>query len=150
MPTLLKDFATSVLAVVEPETTALAVARLMRKHHVGAVVVVDLQQRSRPVGIVTDRDVVLELVSEGLDHSIFTAGDIMSLNPVRASSEMDVMDALRLMGDHRLRRLLIVDDTDQLVGVVTMDDVLKLLAQGLAGLVAGVLSARDREPTKTN
>ena len=70
MPTRLKDFATAVVAVVEPETAALTVAQLMRQHHIGALVVVDAQDKTRPVGIVTDRDLVLALMAEGLDPDI--------------------------------------------------------------------------------
>ena len=148
MATQLKDFATSVVTVVEPETNALTVAQLMRQHHIGAVVVVEAQDRSRPVGIVTDRDLVLELIAEGLDPAVFTAGDIMSVNPVLASPAMDVMDAVQLMSAHRLRRLIVADDENRLVGIVTMEDVLELLTRELADLATGVVGARDREASQ--
>lgn len=141
MHTQLKHFATSVVAVVEPETSALVVAKLMRKHHIGALVVVDAQEKTRPVGIVTDRDLVLELMAEGLDPTVFTAGDIMSVDLVLASPEMDVMEAVQLMKKHRLRRLIMTDEQGRLVGIATMEDVLELLAQELASLAG----ARDRE-----
>ncbi len=145
MKTRLKDFATSVVAVVEPETPALVVAQLMRKHHIGALVVVDAQDKTRPVGIVTDRDLVLELMVESLDPAIFTAGDIMSVDLVFASPDMDAMDAIGLMKKHRLRRLVIADEALQLVGIVTMEDVLELLASELADLASALAGARDRE-----
>jgi CBS domain-containing protein len=145
MTSQLKDIATSVVAVAEPETTAVVLAQLMRKHHVGSVVVVDTRDASRPVGIVTDRDLVLELIAEGLDPAVFTAGDIMSINPVRARLDMDALDAVRLMADQRVHRLLVVDEADRLVGIVTMEDVLELLTQGLAKLAAGAVAARERE-----
>lgn len=148
MATQLKDFATTVVAVVEPETNAVTVAQIMRQHHIGAVVVVEAQERNQPVGIVTDRDLVLELIAEGLDPAIFTAGDIMTVNPVLASPAMDVMDAVQLMRTHRLRRLIIADDANRLVGIVTMEDVLELLARELADLATGVVGARDREASQ--
>ena len=141
----LKDFATSVVAVVEPETPALVVAQLMRKHHIGALVVVDATEKTRPVGIVTDRDLVLELMAEGLDPAVFTAGDIMSVDLVLATPDMDAMQAVELMKTHRLRRLVITDDAGRLVGIVTMEDVLELLTSELANLAAGLAGARDRE-----
>jgi CBS domain-containing protein len=141
----IKDFATSVVAVVEPETPALMVAKLMRQHHIGALVVVDATEKTRAVGIVTDRDLVLELMAEGLDPAVFTAGDIMSVDLVTATPEMDAMDAVQLMKTHRLRRLVIVDERERLVGIATMEDVLELLARELAGLAAGLAGARDRE-----
>ena len=145
MKTQLKDFATSVVAVVEPETPALVVAQLMRKHHIGALVVVDAEEKTRPVGIVTDRDLVLELMAESLDPAIFTAGDIMSVDLVFVSPDMDAMDAVQLMRRHRLRRLVIADDATRLVGIVTMEDVLELLARELVDLAAALAGARDRE-----
>jgi CBS domain-containing protein len=141
----IKDFATSVVAVVEPETPALVVATLMRQHHIGALVVVDATEKTRAVGIVTDRDLVLELMAEGLDPAVFTAGDIMSVDLVTATPEMDAMDAVQLMKTHRLRRLVIVDERERLVGIATMEDVLELLARELASLAAGLAGARDRE-----
>jgi CBS domain-containing protein len=145
MHTQLKHFATSVVAVVEPETSALVVAKLMRKHHIGALVVVDAQEKTRPVGIVTDRDLVLELMAEGLDPTVFTAGDIMSVDLVLANPEMDVMEAVQLMKKHRLRRLIMTDEQGRLVGIATMEDVLELLSQELASLATALAGARDRE-----
>jgi CBS domain-containing protein len=145
MTTQLKDFASSVVAVVEPETSALVVAQVMRRHHVGALVVIDAVEKSRPVGIVTDRDLVLELMAEGLDPAVFTAGDIMSVDLVLASPDMDAMDAVQLMNTHQLRRLVIADDAGRLVGIVTMEDVLGLLARELGNLAAGLVGAKDRE-----
>lgn len=145
MTTALKNFSTSIVAVVEPDTPAVVVSQLMRQHHIGALVVVDAQEKTRPVGIVTDRDLVLELMAEGLDPSVFTAGDIMSVNLVNATPEMDEMDAVELMKTHRLRRLVIVDDEGRLAGIVTMEDVLEQLARELANLAEGLAGARDRE-----
>ena len=145
MPTRLKDFATAVVAVVEPETTALVAAQLMRRHHIGALVVVEAAEKSRPVGIITDRDLVLALMAEALDPGLFTAGDIMSVDLVLANPEMDAMDAVQLMRANRLRRLVIVDDEGRLTGIVTMEDILELLARELSSLATGLLGARDRE-----
>jgi CBS domain-containing protein len=145
MPTRLKDFATTTVTVVEPETTALVAAQLMRKHHIGALVVVDPKDKVRPVGILTDRDLVLALMAEGLDPALFTAGDIMSVEPVLASPEMDAMDAIELMRAHRLRRLVIVDELGQLGGIITMEDALELLTRELSNLAAAVIGSRDRE-----
>ena len=131
MGTRLKDFATQVVAVVEPETTAL--------------VVVDALDKTRPVGIVTDRDLVLELMAEGLGAAVFTAGDIMSVDLVLAHPDMDAMDAAQLMSTHGLRRLVITDEAGRLAGIVTLEDVLDLLARELLNLSASLANARQRE-----
>lgn len=145
MATKLIDFATSIVAVVEPETSALVVAKIMRQHHVGALVVVDAQEKTRPIGIVTDRDLVLELMAEGLDPAVFTAGDIMTVDLITATPKMDAMEAVQLMKKHRLRRLVLADEAGRLVGIITMEDILELLTRELADLTAGLAGARDRE-----
>ena len=145
MPLRLQDLASTIVAVVEPETSALVAAQLMRRHHVGALVVVDAKDKSRPVGIITDRDLVLALMAEGLDPEIFTAGDIMSVEPVLASPEMDLMDAVDRMRSNGLRRLVMVDDEGRLIGIATMEDLLEVLTQELSALTGALRGARDRE-----
>ena len=90
--------------------------------------------KNKPVGIVTDRDLVLELMAEGLDPAMFTAGDIMSVDLVKAQPEMDAMDAVQLMKKYRLRRLVITDMPGNLAGIVTIEDVLGLMTRELADL----------------
>ena len=145
MSTHLKDIASAMVAVVEPDTSAFVAAQLMRKHHVGALVVVDAAEKNRPVGILTDRDLVLSLMAEGLDPELFTAGDIMSVEPILAGPDMDAMDAVELMRSNQLRRLVIVDEAGRLVCIVTMEDVLALLTRELTSLTAAVVGSRDRE-----
>ncbi len=145
MATKLKEFATTLVAVVEPETPARMVAQLMRRHHIGALVVVEAGGGNKPVGIVTDRDLVLELMAEGLDPAVFTAGDIMSVDLIKAHSDMDAMDAVQLMRKYRLRRLVITDDDGHLAGIVTIEDVFALLSRELADFAFDLGSARDRE-----
>lgn len=145
MPATLKSLATAVVAVAEPNTKVLAAAQLMRRHHVGALVVVDAEEKSNPVGIVTDRDLVLAVMAEGLDTSLFTAGDVMSGNLVTATPEMDALDAVGLMRAKRLRRLVVVDEAGRLIGIVTLEDLLALMAGELSGLAGAVVGARDRE-----
>jgi len=117
----------------------------MRRHHVGALVVVDANEKLRPVGIITDRDLVLALMAEGLDPAIFTVGDIMSVEPVLATRETDLMDAINLMRVNGLRRLIMVDDDGRLAGIATMEDLLELLTGELSALTAALRGARDRE-----
>jgi len=131
MTTTLQDFTASVIAVVEPDTTAQSVAKLMRQHHVSAIVVVEADQHDRPIGIVTDRDLVRELMAEDLDPAVFTAGDVMVANPVFASPNMDAAEAVQLMRQLSQHQLLIADATNRLLGVVVMEDVLERLTREL-------------------
>jgi CBS domain-containing protein len=76
---------------------------------------------------------------------VFTAGDIMSIDLVTATPEMDAMDAVQLMKQYRLRRLVITDANGHLAGIVTIEDVLGLLTRELADLSVDLGTARDRE-----
>lgn len=145
MPVSLKSLSTTSVVVVDTETTAEVAAALMRQHHVGALVVMTEGDSGRVAGILTDRDLVLAVMAKGLDPAVFTVGDVMSAELVLATEDMDARDAVQLMRNKRLRRLVVVDDNDALVGILCMEDVLDLLVRELSDLTAAVLGARDRE-----
>ena len=108
-------------------------AAMMRRHHVGDVVVVENSEPERrlPLGIVTDRDIVIETLAVDLDVSVFTAGDIRSTPLVTVRDDAAFVDALRLMRDHKIRRLPVVDAGGILVGIVTVNDIISLLSTEL-------------------
>ncbi|HQY10539.1 MAG TPA: CBS domain-containing protein, partial [Burkholderiaceae bacterium] len=90
-----QDLATPAVVVAEPDTLVLKAAQLMREHHVGALVVVDTTSgESRPVGIVTDRDLVLGVMAEGLDPAVFTVGDLMSTDLETIGPQAPLADAV--------------------------------------------------------
>lgn len=111
------------------------IAQLMRKHHVGDVVVVRHEGNARiPVGIVTDRDIVIETVAEQVDMDLLTAGDIMSSPLVTVHENESFAESLRLMRHHKIRRLPIVDEKGVLYGIVAADDIVHLLTLELSML----------------
>jgi CBS domain-containing protein len=105
---------------VEPSTTVVEAARLMRSEDVGSLPVVE---GHRLVGIVTDRDIVLRVVAEGKDPQSTTVSEIVSGDLVTVEPDQDLDEALRLMARHQVRRLPVVDDGDRLVGIVAQADV---------------------------
>jgi CBS domain-containing protein len=112
-----------VVIFTQRETLLPEAAALMREHHVGSLVVVDEGAQGRvPVGILTDRDIVVRGVAEGLDPSVARVGDVASRTPVAVAPDQDLDEALELMAEHRVRRLPVVDD-GRLVGVVSQADV---------------------------
>ena len=146
MAATLGTMATAIVVTATPETTAARAAQLMREHHVGALIVVDLESDSgKPVGIVTDRDLVLAVMAEELDASLFTIGDVMSVDPVTAPAQTDLLEAVTLLGRHQLRRLIVCDDAGRLIGIATLEDLLVVLARELGTLTAALGGARDRE-----
>lgn len=132
--------------IVEQEDSVLVAAQLMRHNHVGNVVVVEQRNgRTLPIGIVTDRDIVLEIVAPELKSDVMTVGDIMvqELGSVRESS--GVYEAIQHMRTLSVRRLPVVDEEGALVGIVTLDDLLMLLADELHALARMVEREQQRE-----
>lgn len=118
-----------------PLTPLAALARLMDQHNVGAVVITE---QHKPVGIVTDRDLALALGARGAALEA-PASSVMT-SPVETLHQDDSVFycTSRAMQEGRVRRLPIVDDDGWVVGIVTLDDILRVLARELASLVEGI------------
>lgn len=130
----------------ETDTSIPEVAALMRKHHVGDVVVVKNKDGKRvPVGIVTDRDIVIETVAQKVDVESFTAGDLMSEPVATIREDAGIVESLRLMRNHKVRRLPVVTETGTLSGIVTADDLIKLLASELSLMTDVIADQPDQE-----
>lgn len=123
-------------------------AQLMRKHHVGDLVVVEEKDgRKHPVGIVTDRDIVVEVVAAGVDPEALKVGDIMGQEVATVRESEGLFEALRYMRDKGVRRMPVVDREGGLVGILTLDDLLGLLAEEMTELAKLVSHERQREAT---
>lgn len=110
-------------------------ARLMRQYHVGDLVVVDEVNGKRvPVGIVTDRDIVIEIIAQSLEINAFTVGDIMSPQLVSVQEKEGVFETIRLMRVKGIRRIPVVNQAGGLEGIVSADDLLDLLAEEMTEL----------------
>jgi CBS domain-containing protein len=114
-----KDAMTSEVKTASPSQPLTDVARLMKQEDVGSVPVVD---GDRLVGVVTDRDIVVRGIADGSDPHAIKAGDIASRDVVTVRPDDDLDEVLRLMAQHQVRRLPVVDD-GRLVGVVAQADV---------------------------
>eukprot|EP01034_Spumella_vulgaris_P025087 gene25087-31501_t len=127
------------VTVAYENTSLVAAAQLMREEHVGALVVVADQNGHRLVrGVVTDRDIVMAVVATGLDPEPLLLEDIMSDRLVTAKETDSLLDLMRVMREHGVRRVPVVGEQYELVGIVTMDDVLKVLALELNMLVGTI------------
>ena len=121
-------------------------ARLMREHHVGSlVVVVDRLSERVPVGIVTDRDLTVAVLAKGLDPRALTVGDGMSGELATAREQDGLADALRIMRGRGVRRLPVLTHSGALAGILTIDDLLELVAEELDDFVGIVGRERVRE-----
>lgn len=137
------------VVIAQRETSVLEASRLMRQYHVGDLVVVDETDGQRvPVGIVTDRDVVLEVVSMALDASVLTAGDIMGPELATIRENDGVFETIRYMRTKGVRRLPVVNSQGALIGIVTLDDLLELLAEEMSEL-SQLISREKKLETQT-
>jgi CBS domain-containing protein len=134
---------------VRRDATVLHAATLMRKYHVGDVVVIeDHKGKSVPIGVVTDRDIVIELVATELDCRVITTGDIMAANLAVIKESAGIFEAIQLMTNKGIRRLPVVDSSDGLVGIVTLDDLLLLLTKEFSALTKLISREQKNETNK--
>lgn len=135
------------VVIVQRDTTVQEAAQLMRSHHVGALVVVrEVSGKRHPVGLITDRDLVVEVMATQLDASVITAGDIMLPKPATVLDTTGVFETIQLMRDKAVRRVPVVDEHGALIGIVTLDDLLALLAEELSELA--ILVSREQKKEK--
>ena len=132
--------------VTGPDTSAEAAAQLMRSHHVGDVVVVEESGgERRPIGLITDRDLVVEVIAQRVDPSAVTVRDLMTRNLEAVLETTDFWDALSHMRACGVRRIPVVNERGGLEGIFTFDDALELIAEGLVDLVKVVGRQFERE-----
>lgn len=126
------EFCTREVVIVERGTGIVELAQLMRKHHVGDVIVVDIQgDLVVPVGIVTDRDIVVELIAGEVDLDSVTTGDVMSPELITAKEKEGIWDTLQSMRSKGIRRMPVINEDGGLEGILTVDDLIELLADEL-------------------
>lgn len=115
---------------IEKSATLEEAATMMRKHHVGSLVVVNVVGKSqRPVGVLTDRDIVLKGVAEKRTLGTTTVDQIMSRDPVEISRNSGVFEALRKMRRNNVRRVVVTDEGNGICGLFSTDDLIRLIAQ---------------------
>ncbi len=141
------DYCSHAVASVDREMPVVDCARRMHDDHVGSLVVVDTSSgRKLPIGMLTDRDIALEVVAFEMDAGALTASDIMSTSLALAREDDDLLAALATMRSHGVRRLPVVDEAGVLTGILAADDLLAVMAEEVNGLaqVIGAQAVRER------
>jgi len=143
------DICTRETVFTTKDSTIGAAARLMREHHVGDLVVVEEKNGRRiPVGILTDRDLVVEILAKEVDMNSLTVGDLMIEDLVTAREGDGLYETIQRMRAKGVRRVPVVDTHGSLVGIVSVDDLLDLLADELTTLARLVSREQARERTR--
>ena len=116
----IREIMTSNPSTIEPNQSVVEAARIMKQEDAG---VVPVTENGRLTGMVTDRDIAIRVVAEGKDPKSTNVGEVASKNLVTLDPEQDLDEALRLMAQHQVRRLPVVEEDGRLVGVVAQADV---------------------------
>jgi CBS domain-containing protein len=134
------------VVVASRETTAREAARLMAENHVGNLVVVeDISGRRVPVGIITDRDIVRNVVANALDASLFMLGDLVARDVVTIREDQGVFECVQQMRINGIRRMPVVDLKGGLVGIISLDNLIQLLAEEMSELAKVIVREQARE-----
>ncbi|MCG5030190.1 CBS domain-containing protein [Mesosutterella sp. OilRF-GAM-744-9] len=137
------DLAVHHVETITAQVSIRECAKAMRSHHVGSLVVVN--EKNEPTGMITDRDVAIEVVATGRDADATSVGEVMSSPAVVTKGEENIIDALARMREFGIRRLPVVDGEGKLVGVVTNSNMLEELSMMLDSIVRDIKSSKTRE-----
>jgi len=123
------------VTIVEPECRIIDAAKLMRQHHIGTLIVVEREGgKNRPIGIVTDRDLVIEVIAQEVALDAVTVSDVMSKEPVQVPEGETLLNTIELMQSRGVRRILVVDAEGSLQGLMSADDAIELIAEAMDNL----------------
>jgi len=136
--------------VVDRGASIREAARLMRDYHVGDLIVVEPRDELRvPVGVLTDRDLVVEVLAGDVGLEAVTVGDVMSTTLISAGENEDLLDVIGRMCAAGVRRIPIVNAQGGLEGILAVDDVLELLAEQTSALARLTRTGQQRESERS-
>jgi CBS domain-containing protein len=135
------------VVTIDHKASVYVAARMMRDHHVGSLIVVDSTSATptKPLGIVTDRDLVIEIMAREAPEEALLAGDLMSPELLTGRETDGVWETILRMRAMGVRRMPVVDAHGDLTGILSMDDLLQFLAGELTDLVRLVRREHKRE-----
>jgi CBS domain-containing protein len=141
------EFCTREVIIIRKDGTVIEAARLMRDHHVGDLVVVEEREGQRiPIGILTDRDIVVEVVAkEAIYLPSLVVGDVMSMELMTVAEHESLADALKRMCSRGVRRIPVVNKDGALEGILSLDDMLEQLCEELTDITRLIAWQQKRE-----
>jgi len=134
------------IIITEQDTSVTEAAILMRKNHVGDLVVVEKRgEKTLPTGVITDRDIVVEVIAQKTDPDSLIVKDIMSTDLITVEEKASLLDTVELMQKRGVRRIIVVDNEGNLQGLLSADDVIELIAEAMNNLTKLVRREITRE-----
>jgi CBS domain-containing protein len=120
------DIMTKTVLVVPYGKTILDVAKLMKKHNIGSVIIVEDNEGKHAKGIITERDIVYKILAKGIDPYKSNVEDIMS-RPLRVvKPDTNIEDAAKAMRENKIKRLPVVNEDNELIGILSEGDIMKI------------------------
>lgn len=140
------DICTHDAVSISPAASVEDAARMMRKRHVGSLVVVEQPNGERvPVGIISDRDIVLSVVAQGVPYGQLRVNDVMTREPATCAAEEQLLDAVARMRTYGVRRLPVLNPKGGLCGLLSLDDVYGALGIYLQEMTRALTRSQVRE-----
>jgi len=142
----IRDICTEHVVTIEPDATAAEAAKRMRNRHVGDLVVVEtVGGRRRPIGVLTDRDLVIGIIAKSVDAADVRVSELVTEKLATIGENDDLPAAITAMRAHGIRRLPVVSSGGEPVGVLTLDDAIDALSANLASLATVMRRQPDEE-----
>lgn len=140
------EYCNRAVIVARRSAGVLEIAQLMREFHVGSVVIIENDNENNiPVGIITDRDIVVEVLATQVNMDSITASDVMSTDLITAREIDSMWETIRRMRSRGVRRVPVVNDEGVLVGILSVDDILEAMSGQLNDLIKIISKEQDRE-----
>lgn len=145
MSVSIREFCNPKIVVIRQEDDIVEAAKRMREYHVGSLVVVEgTDENPIPIGMITDRDIIVEIIAKELPLGSVTVGDVMSYELAVVDENDDLWETIQRMQLNGVRRLPVVS-AGRLVGIISVDDLLAVIAGEFLGLVNIISSEQERE-----
>lgn len=136
------------VVTIDADASLRAAAAIMRERHVGALVVVEGDLAPRVAGVVTDRDLAIEVLALDLDPASMCIGQLARSSPVAVPGSGSLQDAVAMMEERGIRRLLVTGEDGRVIGFLSADDLVDAMAAELGGLARALRSGIAREQSE--
>jgi CBS domain-containing protein len=142
----IKDFIQTDVVIVAKDASLQEIAKQMKSNKIGAIIVVNhAEQDKTPCGIITDRDIAVKMIADDVAANQLKAEDVMSQDLLLIKSNQGVQEVINAMKEKGVRRAPVVDENNKLTGIITLDDLIRLLAGELKSL-AELINQQLAEP----
>ncbi len=144
----LSEIMTPEVEVIQPDDSLQSAAKKMRDRNIGFLPVCDGETL---MGVLSDRDITLRALADGMDVNVMLARDLMTAPPIYCFEDQDASEAAKIMSENQIRRLVVLSrDNKRLVGVISLGDLARNAANDLSGKVLQKVSEPDTSEPTTN